>query len=263
MKISLEICLFQGRSFSCNCTLNWLIIQIIGRLIDNANNDIWQLLVQLNGGNVLWYTCHKHIFLHEHEQICRYNLNGISMKVCDCDKKATLYSSIKSTAIAHLYYWITLYFCCFSYKKRSEVIWGTHNNTAPVYCHPSAPPQLRHCIVSPNKPTNNKVEDPLFGEMARWGEREERECVSESLNSGPLPGSGIDCRVQRMALTLRYHYSSIDRPALKSKSHLVAQAGVSGSGDHGVCVCVCVCVFICVGLGVRMWKWKCSENVCL
>ena len=160
-------------------------------------------------------------------------------------KKATLYSSIKSTAIAHLYYWTTLYFCCFSYKKRSEVIWGTHNNTAPVYCHPSAPPQLRHCIVSSNKPTNNKVEDPLFGEMARWGEREERECVSESLNSGPLPGSGIDCRVQRMALTLRYHYSSIDRPALKSKSHLVAQAGVSGSGDHGVCVCVCVCVYLC------------------
>lgn len=69
--------------------------------------------------------------------------------------------------------------------------------------------------------------------------------MSESLNSGPLPGSGIDCRVQRMALALRCHYSSIDRPALKSKSHLVAQAIVSGSGDNEVCLCVggawCVC----------------------
>lgn len=34
-----------------------------------------------------------------------------------------------------------------------------------------------------------------------------------------------------MALELSYHYRSIDRPALKSKSHLVAQAASSGSGD--------------------------------
>lgn len=54
-------------------------------------------------------------------------------------------------------------------------------------------------------------------------------------------GLDIDCGVQKMALALRYHYSSIDRCALKSKSHLVAQAIVWGSGDrrkavsHGCC----------------------------
>lgn len=78
---------------------------------------------------------------------------------------------------------------------------------------------------------------------------------SESLNSGPLPGAGIDCRVQRMALALRYHYSSIDRPALKSKSHLVAQAIVSGSGDHEIYVCVCVwSMCVCVRACVRGYK---------
>lgn len=80
--------------------------------------------------------------------------------------------------------------------------------------------------------------------------------MSESLNSKPLPGSGIDCKVQRMALALRYHYSSIDRPALKSKSHLVAQAIVSGSGDH-------VYMFVFVRLGVCVCLCKCSENVCV
>lgn len=74
--------------------------------------------------------------------------------------------------------------------------------------------------------------------------------MSESLNSGPLPGSGIDCRVQRMALALRYHYSSIDRPALKSKSHLVAQAIVSGSGDNEVCLCVGGGLGVCVHVQV-------------
>lgn len=59
-----------------------------------------------------------------------------------------------------------------------------------------------------------------------------------------------------MALALRYHYSSIDRPALKSKSHLVAQAIVSGSGDH-------VYMFVFVRLGVCVCLCKCSENVCV
>lgn len=60
--------------------------------------------------------------------------------------------------------------------------------------------------------------------------------MSKSLGSGPLPGTGIDCRVQRMALALRYHYGSIDQPALKSKSHLVAQAIISESGDQEIYV---------------------------
>lgn len=77
--------------------------------------------------------------------------------------------------------------------------------------------------------------------MLKWPgeetEREERErAASNSLSSGPLPGTGIDCRVQRMALALRYHYDSIDRPALKSKSHLVAQAIVSESGGQEIYV---------------------------
>lgn len=48
-----------------------------------------------------------------------------------------------------------------------------------------------------------------------------------------------------MAFALRYHYSSIDRPALKSKSHLVARATVSGSSDLEMFVTLClrVCVF--------------------
>lgn len=81
----------------------------------------------------------------------------------------------------------------------------------------------------------------------RW--RQERR---ESLNSGPLPASAIDCRVHRMAFAPRYHYSSIDRPALKSKSHLVARATVSGSGDLEMfvtlCLPVCVCVCVCSSL---------------
>lgn len=85
--------------------------------------------------------------------------------------------------------------------------------------------------------------------------------MSESLNSGPLPGAGIDCRVQRMALALRYHYSSIDRPALKSKSHLVVQVIVSGSGDHEIYVCLLwslgyVCVCVCVR-GYKMNLFLC------
>lgn len=63
-----------------------------------------------------------------------------------------------------------------------------------------------------------------------------KDASKKSLNSGPLPGGDIDCRVQRTALALRYHYSSIDRPALKSKSHLVAQAIVSESGAWDVCL---------------------------
>lgn len=66
--------------------------------------------------------------------------------------------------------------------------------------------------------------------------------MRQRLNPGPLPGSSIDCSVQRLALTLRYHYSSIDRPALKSKSHLVAQATISGSGDLEIFVSLCLLV---------------------
>lgn len=95
-----------------------------------------------------------------------------------------------------------------------------------------------------------------------------RGVVSESLNSGALPAFGIDCRVQRRALAVRYHYSSIDRTALKSKSHLVAQDVVSGSGDHGKYVCLfvrcetwCVCM-VCVYVKAPM-KTKCvSRPVC-
>lgn len=68
--------------------------------------------------------------------------------------------------------------------------------------------------------------------------------MSESLNSGPLPGSFIDCRVQRMVLAPRYHYSSIDRPALKSKSHLVAQA-IRIRWPQNICVCGVWCVCAC------------------
>lgn len=63
-------------------------------------------------------------------------------------------------------------------------------------------------------------------------EKEERAGLQ---NWAPSPPSAIDCRVHRLALALRYRYSSIDRPALKSESHLVARheepPSDSGSGD--------------------------------
>lgn len=39
------------------------------------------------------------------------------------------------------------------------------------YCHPY---HLPHCNVSSNKAASNKMEDPLCGETAIWGKREER-----------------------------------------------------------------------------------------
>lgn len=93
-----------------------------------------------------------------------------------------------------------------------------------------------------------------------WNCWDTERVVSERLNSGPLPGCGIDCRVQRMALALRYHYSSIDLPALKSKSHLVAQAIVSGSVDWEICVRVLAHVCVLEGRkGER--KFNSVENI--
>lgn len=66
----------------------------------------------------------------------------------------------------------------------------------------------------------------------------EKNVVSESLTSGPLPDSGIDCRVQRVASAQRCHYTSNDRPALQFKFRRVAQAIVSETGDHQIYVFV-------------------------
>lgn len=108
----------------------------------------------------------------------------------------------------------------------------------PVYLH------LHTCSSALFPPINQpaiKWTMPCLVKTVRW--RQERR---ESLNSGPLPASAIDCRVHRVAFALRYHYSSIDRPALKSKSHLVARATVSGSGDLEMFVTLCLHVCVCV-----------------
>lgn len=91
----------------------------------------------------------------------------------------------------------------------AESVWGKYISPTPPSCSLS----LKRAAIRRRFPC-----------LAR---RSERKVWFQEHYLAPV----LTCRGEAAALDPSYHYSLIDRPALKSKSHLVAQATISGSGD--------------------------------